>query len=86
LYASFISGYVNESVSPEGVAMLGEVAAVREDAGKGKGYVWVFGLSGSNVYVNGPYKYFDGHHFANTGSIPVEKLFGNVPEPPKSGS
>ena len=82
LYAAYISGYSTESISPEGVTVLGEVAAVRADEGIGKGYVWVFGASGSGVYINGPYKYFDGHHFQDTGSVPVDKLFGNVPPCP----
>jgi hypothetical protein len=82
LYTSFISGYGTASVSPEKVIVLGEVAAVREGDGKGKGYVWAFGVSGSGVYVNGPYKFFDGHHFDRNGPIPVEKLFGNVPSYP----
>jgi hypothetical protein len=55
---------------------------VRADEGIGKGYVWAFGVSGSGVYINGPYKFFDGHHFQDTGSVPVEKLFGNVPPYP----
>lgn len=79
LYAAYISGYSTESISPEGVAVLGEVVAARADEGIGKGYVWAFGISGSGVYINGPYKYFDGHHFPDTGSVPIEKLFGNVP-------
>lgn len=82
LYASYISGYATQSISPENVTVLGEVAAVRADEGKGKGYVWAFGVSGSGVYVNGPYKFFDGHHFSDTASVPVEKLFGNVPPYP----
>jgi len=61
--------------------MLGEVAALRSDQGIGKVYVWVFGLSGSGVYFNGPYKYLEGHHFTDTGSIPSDKLFGNIPPP-----
>jgi hypothetical protein len=82
LYASFVSGYATASVSPENVSVLGEVAAVRTDKGIGKGYVWVFGVSGSGVYINGPYKFFDDHHFPNTGSVPVENLFGHVPPYP----
>ena len=82
LYASYISGYMTQSISPEGVTVLGEVVAARADEGIGKGYVWVFGLSGSGVYFNGPYKPFDGHHFPDTGSVPVDKLFGKVPEYP----
>ncbi len=83
LYAGFVSGYLTQSISPEGVTVLGEVVAARADEGIGKGYVWVFGLSGSGVYFNGPYKPYDGHHFPDTGSVPVEKLFGNVPEYPR---
>jgi hypothetical protein len=79
LYGAYISGYATGSISPENVTVLGEVVAVREDEGMGKGYVWAFGVSGSGVYVNGPYKFFDGHHFADTASVPVDKLFGNVP-------
>lgn len=87
LCASYISGYATGSISPENVTVLGEVAAVREDESMGKGYVWTFGVSGSGVYINGPYKFFDGHYFADTASVPVDKLFGNVPrypEPPKT--
>ena len=83
LSAAYISGYATSSISPEGVAVLGELAAVREDQGTGKGYVYVFGTSGSNVYFNGPYKFFNGHHFQNVGSVPIEKLFGNVPSFPE---
>lgn len=82
LYGSFISGYASASISPENVSVLGEVAAVRADSGMGKGYVWVFGVSGSGVYINGPYKFFDNHHFPDTGSVPVDQLFGNVPRYP----
>jgi hypothetical protein len=45
------------------------------------GYVWAFGVSGSGVYINGPYKFFQGHHFNDTGSVPLDKIFGNVPLP-----
>ena len=83
LTAAYISGYATSSISPEGVEVLGELAAVREDQGIGKGYVFVFGTSGSNVYFNGPYKFFDGHHFQNVGSVPIDKLFGNVPPFPE---
>jgi hypothetical protein len=82
LYASYISGYATGSISPEHVTVLGEVAAVRSGEGKGKGYVWAFGISGDGVYINGPYKFFDGHHFDDTASVPVAKLFGNVPPYP----
>jgi hypothetical protein len=83
LSAAYITGYATSSISPEGVSVLGELAAVREDQGIGKGYVWVFGTSGSNVYFNGPYKYFDGHYFESVGTVPIDKLFGNVPPFPK---
>ena len=83
LYDSYISGHVTRSISPENVTVLGEVAAVREDGGIGKGYIYLFGLSGSHVYINGPYKNFPEHHFNDTGSIPVDKLFGNVPAYPQ---
>jgi hypothetical protein len=78
IYAAYIPGYLTASVSPENVSAIGELAAVRENGGIGKAYVWVFGISGNGVFFNGPYKFFDGHHFPDTGSIPVEQLFGNV--------
>lgn len=85
LKEAFISGYTNWIVSPEDVIVQGEIVAARVDEREkiGKGYVYLFGASDSGVYFNGPYKPWDGHHFDPTGPVPVDKLFGKTPVPPK---
>lgn len=81
LYASFNEVYVTSSISPEGVQIRGKLAAIRHDAGVGKSYLYVFGtVPGKGVfYTTGLVKDFDGHHFPDTGSIPIDKIFENLP-------
>ncbi len=81
IYASFVSGYLHPYTTPEDVMAKGEVLVARTDEGLGKGYVWLFGISGSGVYTAGPYKPYDGHHFETASGVPTDKLFGQVPQP-----
>ena len=82
LYAAYITSYVTSSFSPEGMETLGKTAVIREDKGIGKAYVYYAARSGSQVYFTGPEKYFDDHHFPDTGSIPIAKLFDDTPDIP----
>ena len=85
LNQAFISGYTNWIVSPEDVIVQGEIVAVRVDEKerKGKGYVYLFGATNDGIFFNGPYKPRDGHHFDSGAPVPVDKLFGRTPIPPK---
>jgi hypothetical protein len=81
LREAYISGRITSATSPEGIAVVGEVAAIRADEYINKSYVWLIGVSGSVVYYNGPYKHFDGHHFSENEAVPVGKIFGNIQIP-----
>ena len=78
---AYISGSFSGSETPEGITIGGELLVTRIDNGLGKGYVYFFGISGSNVYFSGPYKPYDGHYFNTGSSVPVNKLFGKTTIP-----
>lgn len=78
---AYVSGYCEPYKSPEKVTVQGELVAERTDSGLGKGYVYHFGVSGSGVYFNGPYKPYDGHHFSPSSPTPLDLLFGKAPKP-----
>ena len=79
IYAAYCSGYCSTYVSPENVTVGGELLVAREDQGTGKGYVYLFGCSGSDVCFAGPYKPYDGHHYDTCSGVPTDKLFGKIP-------
>ena len=78
LTSSFVSGYTSAFVTPDGTTGVGEFVVTREDAGTGKGYNYVLGVSGTGVFFSGPYKHFDKHYFSAGGPIPVGSLFGHA--------
>ncbi len=82
LHSAYISGNITTGMSPEGVAVLGEVAAICTGESIDKSYVWVFGQKNDgSIAYNGPYKHFPGHHFPAGDPIPIHSIFGNVPMP-----
>ena len=81
LREAYISGCITSALSPEGPAVIAEVAAIRADEYVNKSYVWLIGVSGSEVYYNGPYKHFEGHIYSENEAVPIGKIFGNVQIP-----
>lgn len=81
LYEAYVSSFLTQSLSPEDIEVGGELLVTRIDGSIGKGYVFLFGVSGSNVYFNGPYKPYEGHHFDTGSAVPIGKLFGQVEIP-----
>jgi hypothetical protein len=81
LTAAYISSYVSTQPAAGGVSAQGEFAAVRFDAGTGKGYNYVFGVSSNNMsYFSGPRTDIPGHHFDPTHAVPISSLFLGNPK------
>jgi hypothetical protein len=82
--ATYVSGCPDPFALENGNIVIGEFVITREDDGIGKGYNFLLAQTNDGVYVyNGPYKYFDEHHFLTGNPIPVRSLFGNIPYPEK---
>jgi hypothetical protein len=80
----FVSGYTNNVPLPQGVTVGGELVVVRTEGDLGKAYNYVFATSSDGqVCINGPHKYFAGHHFPATSAVAVSSLFGHHPFPKK---
>ncbi len=75
---AYVSDYITGSLSCDGATVLGELAVGREDGNIEKCYVYLFGISGSAVYFNGPYKPYYSHYVSFSGGIPVDRIFNHV--------
>ena len=76
----FVSGYTTQVAVAPGITAGGEIAVVRTDGPVSKAYNFVFAMSSNGqVYFNGPYKNFQGHHFDPGAAISVPSLFGHGP-------
>ena|SRR5215831_8502566 len=76
LTAAYVSSYLSAQPAPGGVSAQGEFAAVRFEAGTGKAYNYVFGVSSNNMcYFSGPRKDIPGHYFDPSKAIPISSLF-----------
>jgi len=81
LVSAYVSSYILTQAAQGGVSAHGEFAAVRIDAGIGKGYNYVFGVSSnSQSYFSGPRNDIPGHHFDPNQSVPVSSLFIGMPK------
>ena len=76
----FVSGYSTAVPIAPGLSAGGEIAVVRTDADLAKAYNYVLATSSNGqVYFNGPYKNFPGHHFDPASAVTVASLFGHGP-------
>lgn len=84
---AFFSGYptTHRPVVDE-ITGIGEVILVRSENTTGKAYAYPVGSGESGGYLGAQFRHFSGHHFANTGSVPVNKFFGHIPWPSGSSS
>ncbi|MCK4349180.1 MAG: hypothetical protein KAW47_11255 [Thermoplasmatales archaeon] len=77
---TYVSGCPDPFALENGNLVIGEFVITREESGIGKGYNFLLAQTTDGVYVyNGPYKYFDNHHYSTEYPIPVQSLFGNIP-------
>jgi len=80
LHSSYISGYLLDAwvqAHPQ-ITIQGEIVTIRNSPDTAKGDVFLFGVSGTQVYFSGPYKPSDGHHFDDINKVPLDKLFGQT--------
>jgi hypothetical protein len=76
----YVSGYITPIVMQQGLTIGGEQVIERTEGELTKEYNFVFATSSdSNVYYNGPYKNFVGHHLNDASSVPIKSLFGHSP-------
>ena len=76
----FVSGYTTQYHVQQGITAGGELALVRTEGSSTKAYNYIFATSSNGqIYFNGPYKEFKGHHFDTSAAISVSSLFGHGP-------
>ena len=77
----FVSAYSSPINIGNNTIAGGELVVVRNDLGLWKAYNFVVASSEDGcLHFNGPHKNFPEHHFLSTSAVPLENLFGHIPQ------